>query len=1309
MRRFSFGGFGIRNIKSTIFIPSVVISLILLFSCGKTPDDHTDIVFENLSFRDFPDVTDYEIKAIEALQNEYDYFIYGMVLSTEAFKINGEVRGFTALFCEWLTNFFGITFQPRLYSWFDLLAGLESHEISFSGELTPTEDRFLIYQMSSPIISRPLKYFRLAGSRSFASISEERLLRYGFIEGTATINTVVSELEPGTYEVVLLNDISLVYDALKSGSIDAFYYSVTAEASFVQYEDIQIYNFYPLYYRPISLVTQNPDLTAIISVIDKVMEAGGLRHISSMYNQGEREFLVYKLYSRLTEEEHEYLKNRSVVPIGVDPGNYPGCFFDRREREWGGIFLDVLDEVSALTGLTFKRMNDEYTKWSEITRMLKDGEIALVPELTYIEERTGMFLWTETAMMTDNYALISKSDFPNLKINEILYARVGLARNTAFYTVFRRWFPNHRNTVEYESMEEVFGALQRGEIDMVMANQKNLLYLTHYLELPNFKTNIVFDYTINVKPGFNVNEVMLCSIIDKALGIVDLKGISNQWMHRTYDYRVKVAEAQYPWFIGSSVLLACVLVLFAILFILSRNTSKKLERIVGKRTHELELKTATLTTLFDSIPDLIFTKDLDLRYTQCNKSMTEHFNFHKEDIIGKTSLVSFGLLQEISDKHNDIFRKVIQSGQIHTTEGTVPRYEGTAPVFESTHAPLILNDKAIGVLGISRDITKRKEMEEAALAASHSKSIFLANMSHEIRTPMNSIIGFCELALNDSLPLKTKEYLAKILDNAEGLLQIINDILDISKVESGKMELEKIPFDIQEVLASCKTLITPKAEEKGLQLYFYAEPCVGKNPLGDPTRLRQVLVNLLSNAVKFTNQGIIKLCAIINDKTDNTVTIHFTVRDSGIGMTPQQIEKIFEPFMQAETGTTRKYGGTGLGLPITKNIVEMMGGKLVVDSSPGIGSKFSFDIVFNTVDAVISQKPKNKFLFNESERPVFIGEVLVCEDNAMNQQVICDHLAKVGLKTVIAENGKEGLELIQTRIKNGIKLFDLVFMDIYMPVMDGLEASAKILELDTGIPVIAMTANVMSNDMDFYSMSGMYECVGKPFTTQELWRCLLTYLTPVRMEQVNNAQMSARHQFSLPENHNELNGNVVSDDDFEKSLEIMFYKTNLNKYDEISAALKQNNITLAHRLVHTLKSNAGQINKSNLQSAAADIENKLKDGVNNVTEQQLKLLQTELSAVLSWVESYHSSQNSINQINNVQDDLDEKSVQELFEKLEPLLKMGNPECQSLLGSIYRLPVSNELKQLFIKQLEEFDFDNAYITFSKFRGIFTKET
>ncbi|MCL2831882.1 MAG: ATP-binding protein [Treponema sp.] len=579
---------------------------------------------------------------------------------------------------------------------------------------------------------------------------------------------------------------------------------------------------------------------------------------------------------------------------------------------------------------------------------------------------------------------------------------------------------------------------------------------------------------------------------------------------------------------------------------------------------------------------------------------------------------------------------------------------------------------------------KQKEAE----SASRAKSAFLANMSHEIRTPMNSIIGFSELSLDSQVTPRVREYLEMIKENARGLLDIINDILDLSKVESGAFNIEAIPFDLRKLLESCKNIIMPKAVKKNIYLQLYAESVINKILVGDPTKLRQVLLNLLSNAVKFTEFGGVKLSVIISDQTKDTVTLRFMVEDSGIGMDEGQIKKVFEPFMQADISTTRKYGGTGLGLTITKNILGLMNSKLNIRSTPGEGTAASFDLTFDLtekteVQETIVKKPQP---VKKIAKPYFKGEILVCEDNQMNQKVITEHLAKVGLGCVIAENGKKGLEIICSRAARGEKPFDLILMDIHMPAMDGIEATAKIRETGTKTPIVAMTANIMMDDRDHYKVAGMADYLGKPFLAHELWLCLLRHMEPV----------------------NSIDPPVMENEDDEldiklqTELKIEFKRTNQNKFREIQNALDSKDIKTAYRLVHTLKSNAALIGRTALQKAALETETALKGSEKLFAEDDLlqagdlpekirllmAVLQKELADTLEDLSAYVTA--DINPSLLVNNDYRISGTDELIEILEPMLGSGNPESLKMINTIRGLPGCAEL----IKQMEDYNFPAA---------------
>jgi signal transduction histidine kinase/DNA-binding response OmpR family regulator len=384
-----------------------------------------------------------------------------------------------------------------------------------------------------------------------------------------------------------------------------------------------------------------------------------------------------------------------------------------------------------------------------------------------------------------------------------------------------------------------------------------------------------------------------------------------------------------------------------------------------------------------------------------------------------------------------------------------------------------------------RMIQMLNESEKRIKEGAFIKEQFLANMSHEIRTPMNAILGFTNLLKRSDLSSQQLQYVDYIYSSSQNLLTLINDILDLSKIEAGMMQIEEAPFSLNGLISSVKVMFQEKASQKGLLFNISVDPSIHDTLSGDPVRLTQILINLLSNAIKFTDKGFVHLNIFPVRQTNDVVELQFSIKDSGVGIAPAKKKAIFERFQQAEAETTRRFGGTGLGLAIVKQLVDLQGGSIEVNSEAGKGSEFIVNLPFKPVYDYAENFPlSNDQILN----PIRNSRILVAEDNLMNQQLIRHLMKQWQMEYVLVNNGKEAVDILRR------EKFDAVLMDIQMPEMDGYDATQTIRnELKLDVPIIAMTAHAMSGEKERCLSFGMNDYISKPVKEGELYSILQQY------------------------------------------------------------------------------------------------------------------------------------------------------------------------------------------------------------------------
>jgi PAS domain S-box-containing protein len=639
-----------------------------------------------------------------------------------------------------------------------------------------------------------------------------------------------------------------------------------------------------------------------------------------------------------------------------------------------------------------------------------------------------------------------------------------------------------------------------------------------------------------------------------------------------------------------------------------------------KRSEQELSQTASLMrSIIDTSTDFIFVKDCNLRTVLCNETYAQAIGKHPSDLHGKTDIEN-GWDPELvrGDPAKGIRgfelddRDALNGKTIHN-DCDPANVHGDIRVFDTIKLPLHdAGGEIFGVLGVSRDVTKRKRAEEAirqaktdAEQANAAKSAFLANMSHEIRTPMTAILGFAEMldnsiecctvcAQHQACPTReqNKESIRVIRRNGAHLLSLINDVLDLSKIEAGKMEVEKVPCWPAQLVEEAVSSMRVKAIEKGLFLEARYEFPLPQTILSDPTRVRQILVNLVGNAVKFTSDGHVEIVVrCIRDVRAQRAIMAFDVKDTGIGMTPEQIGRLFQPFAQADCSTTRQYGGTGLGLAISKRLAEALGGDIQVASRPGEGSTFTFTLE--------TDLPAPARMLNDlwemapaphqpqSARAVAArlrGRILLAEDGPDNQKLISMILGKAGAEVDVASNGRIAAEMALAAMSAGTP-YDAILMDMQMPEMDGYAATRQLRGAGYPGPIVALTAHAMFSNRQKCLAAGCDDYATKPIDRVSLLAILARLMGCPQCDPQDAPAAAPGKPASEEAIHS-----AFHDDPDMAGIIAQFVGQLPQRLGDMRQAAANNQWDVLHRLAHQLKGAGGSYGYACLTDAARELE-----------------------------------------------------------------------------------------------------------------------
>ena len=859
------------------------------------------------------------------------------------------------------------------------------------------------------------------------------------------------------------------------------------------------------------------DWPEFVPILEKAMTSLTLDELSQLDNRWinlptEKTSTATDYGIVLSPEEMQWLREHPNIRLGVDPAWPPFEFIDA-EGNHSGLSAGFVSEVVRRLGIDMAP--DGSRSWTDTLDAIARGDLDVLPMAASTEKRLQFMNFTRP-YITLPAVLITRRNADYIGgLGDLKGKRVGVVAGYMTHEGLVSEYPAVQ-AVALENVEAVLWAVEKGKVDAGLVNLAGATHEMQRLGTDELKVAAPTDFQFNLGMGVRKDWPELVTILNKTLDSIDddtRRSIKNQWVNFQLEFGIQRRDFILWLVIGGGGFMTVIVVIVV--------WNRRLGREINERRvaeHALAVAEERSRLLLESVTEGVFGLDLDGQVTFANPAAAGLLGYEISELVGAKmhSLVHHTYPDgSVYPWEACYMYKTAHEGVINTINNEVLwRKNGSSFPVEYTSVPIIREQQNIGTVVVFRDITERKQAEEILIKAKEiaeeatkAKSDFLANMSHEIRTPMNAIIGLSHLALGTALNRKQRDYLSKISASANNLLGIINDILDFSKIEAGKLDMEAVDFNLVEVLDTLANVIGMKSGEKGLELIVDLDPEVPPGLNGDPLRLNQILINLANNAIKFTEQGEITITAKLVERTDEGVILRFAVQDTGIGMTPEQQERLFQAFSQADSSTTRKFGGSGLGLSISKRLIDMMGGEVGVESEPGQGSTFWFTARFG-----IGAEPKAR---TQRALPEELQDlrVLVVDDHPTARTILARYLESFGFVTGEVASGAEALEeLEQTELP-----YQLVLIDWHMPGMDGIEATQRIHasnRITTQPQIIMVSAYGRAELVEQAEAEGISHFLVKPISPSSLYDAVLEAMGH-GLERVSRASDAVPAQASL--------------------------------------------------------------------------------------------------------------------------------------------------------------------------------------------------